>query len=189
MTRLLILLALLCLPIRTVAQCLGDGDNDGAVSVAELVGAVANALNGCATGCRLNFQTSTFDDPGCGFIGPFNTTCGFDLVGGMVAEDGYVYIVLDTNPRIGFIGEATSPTTATLLEWSFAPYTNPHFIGGSLRLENGRRTVVIDPDTPTVTIGGCHFDTYRGAYLPLDGSGAAAAVDITALRALAAERR
>jgi hypothetical protein len=177
------------------AQCKGDFNGDGMVSINELIIAVNNALNGCQgsaptptptplTGsCPINFSDDNtgVGTPDCYYTGRWNQTCGAaDLVARFISDGSVVVIDFQGfNPGLFLGASVTSPTTADLIAWFTVP--NPtqsdlNNLAGSVTLNDGGNTLVAAPTTVPFKVDNCDFVLYQGALTQVVQSGAQTAV-------------
>ena len=185
------------------AQCCGDCDGSGEVTINELIIAVNNALNGCGgatptegpppTSTRRPTATPTPEGRCpftfaagagglCSFSGHFNRGCGAEL-SSVFASDGSTVVVtiatmLDDPPAVFFAAQVNSDTTASLNAWSSDNFQTSHPTAGNLQLTGGGSQLVIFPNDPPFMILGCNFVQYQGAFVGhTGGSSVSAAAD------------
>jgi len=176
------------------AQCCGDCDGSGLVTIDELVGAVNNALTACApptptstptasispTAARTATRTSTplpscpsrFSDSGfnlCTFQGRFNLGCGNSLFGAFSSDGRNLIVQIDTmlsSPRnVFFSARVDTATSATLTGWSSDNFQTTRPTAGSVQLTNNGQQLVIFPNDPPFMILSCNFVQYNGAFV------------------------
>src|SRR5215468_2265382 len=170
------------------AQCCGDCNGNGHVTIDELVTAVNNALADCgaATPTPLDTHTPTpvptvtptplphcpftFSDSGnlCTFNGPFNRGCGANL-DSLLNSNGASLVIsvftgLDTTPVVTFTARVDSPTSASLLTWSSDNNQTVFITAGVVQLTDNGRTLVIFPNDPPFMILSCNFTQYNGTF-------------------------
>jgi hypothetical protein len=211
---LTLLAALLFAPGLAGAQCCGDCDGNGQVSINELITAVNNALGQCNAGptptptvlatdhCPINFQDDN-TQPGtadCYYIGRWNQACGAADLESLWRSDGGVVIVnlLGFTPGLFIGADVTGANTATIIGWFTQPDASDlTTLAGSITLGTNGTTLAVDPSTSPFDIERCAFDHYRGniedVVVPAALRAArAAAVDpaaLTRLRAASEQRR
>lgn len=180
------------LAAHAAAQCCGDCDGTGEVTINELIIAVNNALNGCGgtptegpppTATRRPTATPTpegrcpftFTSGGglCSFSGHFNRGCGAELTS-VFASDGSTLVVtiatmLDDPPAVYFAAQVNSATTASLNSWSTDNFQTAHPTAGNVNLTgNGSQLVVFPNDSPFMILS-CNFVQYTGAFVSHTG--------------------
>lgn len=190
MTKVAVLLAVLtwsfAIPAR--AQCCGDCNGDGMVTINELITAVNNALLGCGAAtptagrtptptrkptatrtpahCALSLTTGS--NQVCDFQGTYNRGCGDPLNSVLVTDGRDVTVVvgtmLSTTPFVYFAAHADSPTTATLQAWSPDAFQTVNRIAGSLQLNDNGTQLIVFPNDPPFFIQSCQFVEYIGTY-------------------------
>src|SRR5262245_47934323 len=101
------------------AQCVGDANSDGHVTVNEAVQVVNNLLNGCTaqpTACPINFgDNNTMEGtPDCFYTGRWNQSCGGADLQARWISDGDIVVVqfLGFDPPIFYGAGVTSPNAA-----------------------------------------------------------------------------
>jgi hypothetical protein len=197
------------------AQCCGDCNGDGHVTIDELITAVNNALSDCGAATPTPPPTSTatviptdtqrptvtptpvphcpftFSDSGnlCTFSGRFNRGCGSEL-GSLLISNGSLVTVaidtmLDTTPVLLFGAQVDSPTSATLTSWSTDNFETTHLTSGVIQLADNGTSLIIFPNDPPLMILSCNFVQYVGAYT---GSARARSASASADGALALAR-
>jgi hypothetical protein len=182
-----LMLALMCWSATpAAAQCCGDCNGDGEVSVNDLITAVNNALGGCPGGTPTKGKTATpttkpsatpsnrcadaFTDDlsnatsACGFNGPFSGGCGGNLASAFTSNGTLLVALIDTNPVVGFGATVQSATTAALVGWSSDNFAHTTPVSGQIRLENGGAQLIIAPGSAPFTVDGCSLSLYTGAY-------------------------
>lgn len=205
MRQLLLAVAIVCFVAgRAAAQCCGDCNDDGSVTINELIIAVNNALGGCnaptptqgppATNTRKPTATRTpndrcpftlTDNSGgrlCGFRGRYNRGCGTDL-DSVLATNGTllsvaVVTMLQNPPVVYFGARVDSATSATLTGWSTDNFQTINPTAGTVQLTDNQSQLVIFPNDPPFMITGCNFVQYTGAFTGSSGSSAAAAAEL-----------
>lgn len=170
------------------AQCLGDFNDDGTVEINEVVVSVNNLLNNCAASptptappggqCPIDLSddNSQPGTPDCYYIGGWNQRCGDDAqearwISDGIEDDGEPDIVvvelLGFDPDFLFLAaEVTSPTSGELFAWFtvLEPTVDDlNETSGTLSLNDGGSTLVVDPDQAPFRINGCDFARYQGA--------------------------
>jgi len=188
MPLLIALFVLLAAAGPSAAQCCGDCDGTGEVTINELIRAVNNSLNGCSDvtptvvpdGCPVDFEDDNIDPstPACFYIGRWNATCGADDLEVLWTSDGE-FIVIEFlggfDPGLFFGAEVDSPTSGSLIGWFTDPDAEEVFDApGELTLGAGGGTLTIAPDAVPFQIEGCNFTIYNGELTEV--------VDGTALR-------
>src|SRR5262245_16464989 len=166
---------------RASAQCCGDCNGNGVVTIDELVTAVNIALGSCAEATDTPVPTATptpsnrcpftFSDNGnlCAFNGTFNRGCGAAL-DSLVSINGSQLIVtidtmLDNPPVVQFAADVTTSTTASLTLWSTDNFQSSlHPTSGAVQLNDNGHTLVIFPDDPPFMIQSCNFVQYIGTF-------------------------
>ncbi|MBX3027444.1 hypothetical protein KF840_21305 [bacterium] len=199
----LILLAVLLLaPPGADAQCCGDCDGNGQVSINELITAVNNALGQCqpSAQCPINFRDDN-TQPGtadCYYIGRWNAGCGAADLEALWRSDGEVVIVnlLGFTPDLFIGGTVTGPNAATIVGWFRKPDASDLTeLGGGLTLGPQGQTLNVDASAPPFDIEQCAFSQYRGmleeVVVPQAGTAAARprAIDPAALTRVRAALR
>lgn len=173
------------------AQCCGDCNSDGRVSINELITAVNRSTDGCDAGVRTPSRTPTrtptamagsrcpFDfaddsfgnQQGCSFVGRFNSGCGGTLSAAISGNGAQMVVVFDTTPVVGFGATVTNGTTATLLGWSTDSFNTTTPVAGEVRLENNGARLVLAPTTAPFTVDDCSFARYTGQFDRYMGGG------------------
>jgi hypothetical protein len=182
MYKLLLVLALVyCLDGRAAAQCCGDCNGDGTVTITDLIIAVNNALGSCAeatptppptvTPTPIPSCPSSFTDSGnalCGFRGPFNRGCGADL-DSVFSINGSTLVVtiatgLTSPPTVAFSAHVDSATQASLSAWTSNNFQTIHPLAGTVQLAQNATQLIVFPNDPPFMILSCNFVQYDGAY-------------------------
>ena len=202
MRKVLFVLALVCSQVgRASAQCCGDCNGDGRVTIDELVTAVNKALGSCADATATTQPTATptppptatpppanrcpftFSDNGnlCTFHGSFNRGCGNEL-DSLLSVNGALVVVsidtmLDTTPVLEFAAQVDNPTSANLMAWSTDGFNTVHVTAGVIQLTDNGGTLIIFPNDPPLQILSCNFVQYTGAYTASARSRARAVAD------------
>lgn len=198
----ILLAALLMLPNLAGAQCCGDCNGDGQVTINELITAVNNALGQCgpqptptvlpSDKCPIDFKDDN-TQPGtvdCYYIGRWNAACGAADLEALWRSDGGVVIVdlLGFTPGLFVGANVTGPNSATLVGWFTQPDASDlTAVGGTMALGTNGATLAIDPSESPFDIDSCAFAQYRGdiedVLIPTAARSAARlrAVDPTAL--------
>jgi hypothetical protein len=183
--RLLAFVAVVALFIwaaRVDAQCCGDCDGDGRVSISELITAVNNSLDNCgaplltptATPTPPNVCPSTFRDNNgaCLFSGHFNQGCGAALPSTFTSNGVALVITIDTllqqPPTVRFAAVVDSATTAHLTAWTSDDFQTSHPTAGQVQLNGGTQLVVFPNDSPFMILG-CNFVRYAGNFVGSTG--------------------
>lgn len=181
------------------AQCCGDCQGDGNVTINDLITAVNNALSNCgaptptpqstatpsrrptATRTPANVCRSTFvnnSGGACVFRGNFNRGCGNALNSTFQSNGTVVIVTIDTmlsNPRtVQFSAVVDTANNADLTGWSTDGFRTTNPVAGQLELENDGRQMVISPNDPPFQIQSCNFVQYIGTYVGRAASIAAA---------------
>src|SRR5262245_5254890 len=167
------------------AQCCGDCDGDGAVSISELVTAVNKALNGCVestptepktpTPTPANRCPSTFQETNglCIFRGHFNQGCGAELTSVFTSNGVTLVIEIDTmvqpQTTVRFGAVVDSPTRAHLTAWSTDNFQTTHLTDGQVELNGDGQQLVIFPNDPPFMIQGCNFVRYSAEFIGTAG--------------------
>jgi len=179
----IVLAGLLALAPRAGAVCLGDFNGDGMVAINEIVTSVVNALNGCQNSgptptptppsgmaCPIDFSNdnTAASDPVCFYIGPWNQTCGADDLGAYWVSDTTNEVVviefLGFSPSLFFGAATTSATSADLIGWFQQPDASDLTpVTGSIFLNDGGRSLLIEPCMAPFRIEMCDFVAYQGA--------------------------
>jgi hypothetical protein len=191
MTRAAIAGVLLFVAQHASAQCLGDFNGDGSVTINELIIAVNNSLNGCQNGeptqtptpmpgsCPIDFSddNSQQGTPDCFYEGPWNATCGKDNLqthwisflhnpADPTSVDIVVVELLGFTPSLFYGAGTTSPTTAELIGWYQKPDASDlHTAPGSLTLGGSGTTLEIVPDAVPFQVDNCDFVHYDGSLI------------------------
>jgi hypothetical protein len=211
MDRVIVAVAIVCaMGMRAAAQCCGDCNGDGRVTINELIIAVNNALDGCggATPTPVRPRTptprptatptpngcpSTFADVGsqCVFLGNYNRGCGSQLQSLLTSNGTTVIVAIDTMltdpPVVYFSAQVSSPTSASLTAWSTDAFqTTNHPTAGSVQLNGNGSQLIIFPNDPPFMILGCNFVQYVGVYTGQTGALVARADGAGALERLRA---
>lgn len=177
---ILIAAALLALPSAAAAQCCGDCNGDGEVTINELITAVNSALGQCVAGptptalptdeCPIDFSddNTRSGTPDCFYIGRWNPSCGAADLESLWRSDGEIVIVdiLGAQSDLFFVGgEVTGTNTANIIGWFIQPDASDlQDLAGTMTLGSRGTTLAVDPNTPPVNIDGdCAFSQYRGA--------------------------
>ena len=173
------ILVVLCgLAARIDAQCCGDCDRSGDVTIDELITAVNNALDGCTTPTRGPKPTATprptatptngnqcgvaFTDNSagsCTFSGHFNQGCGNELTSTFASDGSTLVVTINTQlndpPFVSFAAQVTSATEASLTSWSTDNFqTTNHPTAGTVQLtDNGTSLVIFPNDPPFMILG------------------------------------
>lgn len=182
------------------AQCCGDCDGSGSVTINELIIAVNNALTDCGaptptqpppstptpqptvTRTPTNRCPRTLEDGDgtCAFRGRFNNGCGNQLDSVLFSNGTTVVVAIDTQldspPVVYFAANVVDDTHANLTEWSNDNFQNHRrIVSGELELTNNREDLVIFPNSSPFAILSCAFVRYQGDYLGSTGNQAARA--------------
>ncbi|MGH7785450.1 MAG: hypothetical protein ACRERC_01210 [Candidatus Binatia bacterium] len=183
MPLLIALFALLALAGPSAAQCCGDCDDSGEVTINELIRAVNNSLNGCPAAtptpepepCPVDFEDDNIDPstPACFYIGRWNANCGADDLEVLWTSDGE-FIVVEFlggfDPPLFYGAEVDSPTTGSLIGWfEDEDATEITEAPGEIALEAGGATLIIDPDSVPFRIDRCNFTNYDGRLIEIVG--------------------
>lgn len=187
------------------AQCCGDCAGDGSVSIADLIVAVNNALDGCsdatatpvltptptrkptATATPSDRCPSTFASNGsnlCTFVGRYNQGCGTELAATFSSNGNVIIVDIQTgltNPRVvSFSAQLDTATRANLTGWSTNNFQTTNLTAGALQLNDSRRELVIFPNDPPFMIQSCNFVRYDGQYIEPDNLTGTATADSAA---------
>lgn len=198
---LLAILLAVALPDGARAQCCGDCGGDGEVSIADLIVAVTNSLNGCdvttptvgpsSTPTRNPTATRTpndrcprdFTDTNnqCTFSGRYNNGCGA-VVNASFQTNGTTVIVNVTtgiaNPAlVRFAATRQTASRANLSGWSVNDFQTVNPVAGRVEINEGGAELVVFPNDPPFMINGCNFVQFVGAYNPRQAAAAATADD------------
>lgn len=187
MRSLFVAIAVVCVMTgRAAAQCCGDCNGDGRVSISDLVTAVNNALDNCgaptstptlvptATPTPPNRCRSTFtnNQGACLFSGHFNQGCGAALPSTFTSNGSTLVVTVDTlvqpQPTVRFAAVVDSATTAHLTAWSSDDFQTTFITAGQVQLNNGTQLVIFPNDSPFM-IRGCNFVRYAGDYVGTSG--------------------
>lgn len=116
--------------------------------------------------CPYTFATNFPNGTSCGFSGTFNTSlsCPTDVAALLLSNGSLVVAGISSTPVITFGAVVGSPTAATLIAYFVGDDLTPQPISGTMELQDGGRSLVIDPDTSPFDIGGCSFDRYVGTF-------------------------
>jgi hypothetical protein len=172
------------------AQCCGDCNGDGTVTINELVTAVNNALDACgaatptpektptptrhptvthtpANGCPFTL-TDNSGSRGCGFNGTYNRGCGSAL-NSVLLTNGVsltveIFTMLADPPVVSFGAAVDSAGSAHLLVWSTDGFQTGHSLAGTVQLTDNGSQLIVFPNDPPFMITGCNFVQYVGAY-------------------------
>ncbi len=202
MGKMILVFAIVCAMLGSAgAQCCGDCNGDGQVTINELITAVNNALDGCggatpttgppstptrrptATPTPVDRCPFTFTDDSrgsvCGFRGPYNRGCGSAL-NSVLTSNGTALIVavdtmLQTTPVVVFGAQVDSATSASLTGWSTDNFQTTHPTAGVVQLTDNGSQLVVFPNDPPFMIQGCNFVQYTGAYTGNAGASASLA--------------
>jgi len=183
------LMLLLSTATGVAAQCCGDCNGDGVVTINELITAVNAALGSCAAPtptpehtstptkrptatvtpanrCPFTFASNRGDL--CTFNGTYNRGCGAAL-DSLISSNGSTLIVtiatmLDSPQFVYFSATVTSPTSANLTAWSTDNFQSANQTAGQVQLLQSGAQLVIFPNDPPFTILGCNFVQYTGTY-------------------------
>jgi hypothetical protein len=83
-----------------------------------------------------------------------------------------VVAAITSEPVAFFRAAVTSPTNATLTDWSTQlDFSDAQPLSGSIEL-GGDGHLLISPTEPPFSIENCNFDMYNGAFNGVQGSGA-----------------
>ena len=174
---LCLIAALLLFAPAVQAQCCGDCNADGEVTINELITAVNNALGQCdgsvtptPTGdsCPIDFgddntQEGTAD---CYYIGRWNTGCGAADLESLWRSDGDILIVnlLGFDPGLFIGADVTGSSSGAIIGWFTEPDASDLTeLGGTITLGANGATLAVDPDEPPFDVDECAFAQYRGA--------------------------
>ena len=203
MLRLILVLASLTLTASgAAAQCCGDCNGDGEVTINELITAVTNALQGCTAPtptptsghsptptkrptktptpvptCPFKLTDNSAGSGGaCTFLGTYNRGCGMALNSSLTSNGSMLSVTiatLVTPPFVAFYASVVDANNATLEAWSTDGTTfNP--TAGSVQLANNGSELIIFPNDPPFAIQSCNFVQYLGNYTGQVGAQAAA---------------
>lgn len=193
MNKVILVTVVVCAMVgRAAAQCCGDCNGDGEVTINELITAVNNALGGCggatpttgrpstptrpptATPTPSNRCPFTFADDSsgggspCTFLGPYNRGCGSELSSVLTSNGTTLIVAIDTmlsdTPVVFFGAQVGSPTSASLTGWSTDNFQTVHPTAGDVQLTGNGSQLIIFPNDPPFMILGCNFVQYTGAY-------------------------
>ncbi len=176
---IVLLVVLVLVPGLATAQCCGDCNGDGQVTINELITAVNSSLGVCGGGptptptvlssdqCPINFrddntQQGTAD---CYYIGRWNQSCGAADLESLWRSDGGVVIVnlLGFTPGLFIGGNVVDGTHATIIGWfTKSDASDLTDLGGTMTLGTNGTTLAIDPDASPFDIEQCAFQHYRG---------------------------
>jgi len=153
------------------AQCVGDANGDGQVTVNEAVQVVNNLLNGCTaqpTACPINFgDNNTMEGtPDCFYTGRWNQSCGGADLQARWISDGDIVVVqfLGFDPPIFYGAGVTSPNAADLIGWfRMQDASDLTSSTGSLTLGTSGQSLEILPGMVPFQIEACDFIHYNGA--------------------------
>ena len=153
------------------AQCVGDANGDGQVTVNEAVQVVNNLLNGCTaqpTACPINFgDNNTMEGtPDCFYTGRWNQSCGGADLQARWISDGDIVVVqfLGFDPPIFYGAGVTSPNAADLIGWfRMQDASDLTSSTGSLTLGTSGQSLEILPGMVPFQIEACDFVHYDGA--------------------------
>jgi len=196
MRALLLLATLLLSPALAGAQCCGDCNDDGEVTINELITAVNNALNGCTVtdACPIDFSDDNTvpGTPDCFYRGRWNANCGDAALEALWRSDGEILIVqlLDFDEGIYFGAEVTGPDSAELFCWYLeedASDCDANPVSGSVALP-ADGMLNLTPTAAPFSIDDCDFTRYRGAFVAVDTPAAAPRAAARAVDARALER-
>jgi hypothetical protein len=169
-----------------LANCPGfDVNDDGVVSVSELILAVGNALDGCP--CPHDFLTPPVAGGlACIYQGRWSDECGDDGLQATFSGDGVFVIVGvivdDPGDPLLFIGQASSTQRAELRG------VGDQGLSGSIVLGEAGRSLSVLPDmAPDLFINDCQLHFYEGRLTALVDTGATGEEPIAAVRRLRAE--
>jgi len=174
-------LALLLVAPAAGAQCCGDCDGNGEVTINELITAVNNALGMCSDGptptptvppgdsCPIDFLDDNTQPgtPDCYYIGRWNGSCGADDLEALWRSDGDIVIVelLGFDPGLFVGAEVSGAGSADIIGW----YTDPdasdlELVDGTVALGAGGATLDVDPVGEPFDIEQCAFTRYQGDF-------------------------
>jgi len=171
MRYLMLAAVLLLTPGAAAAQCCGDCDGDGEVTINELITAVNNALNGCSAvmPCPIDFADDNTipGTPDCYYIGGWNQSCGGDDLEALWRSDGEILIVqlLGFDEGIFFGADVIGAGSAELFCWYVqedAGDCDQNPISGAIALADGGGLLTMTPGSPPFTIDECALARYRG---------------------------
>lgn len=184
---------------RAAAQCCGDCNGDGTVTINELVTAVNNALDACGAATPTPAKTPTpthrptvthtpngcpftlTDNSGssaCGFSGTYNRGCGSALNSALFTNGVELTVEIATMVTVGtpivFFGAMVdTATSAHLLAWSTDGFQNDiRPLSGSVQLADGGNQLTVFPNDSPFMIMGCGFVEYIGTYIGSAGASA-----------------
>ncbi len=176
-------------------QCVSDADNNGTVTVDEIITGVNNALNGCPVGCSHSFAVDTPSDDFCSFVGPYSA--GLFAVQSLFVSfissgDGQRYVGIGfidpwsaTNPSPAtFVAQVTSASSASLIGWGTQPDgSDAQPLSGTVTLNADAMLLSVRPDVAPFTLSTWPFTAYAGTYTgsPHDPHASAAADSVGSL--------
>lgn len=119
--------------------------------------------------CPYTFGSNFPSGTSCDYSGPFNATpsCPTDVPALLLSNGSLVVAGMSTEPVITFGAVVNSATSATLIAYFVGNDLTPQPIGGIMELQDGGRTLIIDPDSSPFTVSGCSFDRYAGSFTAL----------------------
>jgi hypothetical protein len=174
---LVLLAALVLLAPAANAQCCGDCDGDGQVSINELITAVNSSLGMCSAAptptppsgaCPIDFRDDNTVEgtPDCYYIGRWNPSCGADDLEALWRSDGDIVIVelLGFDPGLFLGAEVTGASSADIIGWyTQLDASDLSGLDGTMTLGPMGGSLAIDPVDAAFTIEDCDFAHYRGA--------------------------
>jgi len=153
------------------AQCVGDANGDGQVTVNEAVQVVNNLLNGCGgqqPTCPIDFSDNNTQEgtPDCFYMGRWNETCGGADLQARWISDGDIVVVqfIGFDPPLFYGASVTNPTSGSLIGWfrtqDASDLTDS---AGSMTLGESGRSLVIGPNAVPFQLETCDFVHYDGS--------------------------
>ncbi|MGE3500121.1 MAG: hypothetical protein AB7N53_19845 [Candidatus Binatia bacterium] len=192
------------------AQCCGDCDGDGRVTIADLLTAINLALNGGDAGptpsptvpsaqCPIDFGDDNTQPgtPDCYYRGRWSRTCGANDLEALWRSDHsdpelvlLIVSFLGFSPGLFIGAEVSSSHTAELLGWFTEPGANDLTeVSGDMTLTADGGTLTIITDQTPFNVDACAFRRYEGALFDVVTPDAARATAAAALRNPAALAR
>lgn len=176
----IVVLALLLVAPAAGAQCCGDCDGNGEVTINELITAVNNALGVCSDGptptptvpadaCPIDFldDNTQAGTPDCYYIGRWNPSCGAADLEALWRSDGDIVIVelLGFDPGLFVGAEVSGAGSADIIGWYREPDASDlELLDGTVALGGGGASLNVDPVGEGFDIEECPFTRYRGEF-------------------------
>jgi hypothetical protein len=143
-----------------------DRNGDGQVGIGELIGAVGNALDGCA--CPFDLLDERAGGlEACVFAGSWSDGCSdSDLPATFSVQPAILGVAVVTgpdSPLLNFFAQPSDGRAATLVGYTYGDDVVQ--VGGEIRLSSdGRRLTIVPAVAIEVVIDGCPFAGYDGSF-------------------------